>query len=73
MPTFLCHSQPLIFFPSFPTLGSIEEAGLVVSGGAGLSTSVCTSTQGGWERFMESLGPGMLACQQSLARMDLSI
>lgn len=55
-------------FPS-PTLGSTEEAGLPMSGRAGLSYSVCGSLQG---RKAEN-GRWSPWVQQSLAEMDLGI
>lgn len=51
----------------------MEETGLVMSGRAGLSYSVCVSVLGGWAWRVESMGSGMLACQQSLAKMDCEV
>ena len=48
----------------------MEETGLVMSGQVGLSYSVCMCMLGGWAWRVESMGSGMLACQQSLAKID---
>lgn len=51
----------------------MEETGLVMSGREGLSYSVCMSVLGGWAWRVESMGSGMLACQQTLAKMDCEV